>query len=146
MVIDSFSGEHEFLSNFSPSPVEVDGFWYPTVEHAFQALKSLDESERATIREASTPGRAKRLGRQVALSQDWEEVKVEVMRELLRLKFSRETKLATMLLDTGKAELVEGNHWHDTFWGVCNGEGQSVLGKLLMSVRDELILKGSLKS
>ena len=33
---------------------------------------------------------------------------------------------------------IEGNTWNDTFWGVCNGQGQNWLGKILMLVRSEL--------
>ena len=42
------------------------------------------------------------------------------------------------LLATGKATLVEGNSWGDTFWGVCRGKGKNMLGKILMRVRKRL--------
>ena len=92
---------------------------------------------RKAIREASTPREAKRLGRSSPLRQDWEEVKVAYMESILRKKFSDEV-MKLRLLSTGDEELVEGNHWNDTFWGVCRGEGENHLGKLLMKIRKEL--------
>ena len=68
------------------------------------------------------------------LRPDWEEVKVQVMRELLYAKFSEEP-LRGMLKATGDQHLEEGNNWGDTFWGVCRGRGENWLGKLLMEVR-----------
>jgi predicted NAD-dependent protein-ADP-ribosyltransferase YbiA (DUF1768 family) len=57
---------------------------------------------------------------------------------MVRLKFSTHQELRERLLATGEAELIEGNTWNDTFWGVCKGEGQNWLGKILMEVRKEL--------
>lgn len=137
-VIDSFSEKFEFLSNFFPSTVcDSDGIAYPTVEHYFQAMKTVYLSERKKIAAAPTPGKAKYMGRRVFLRSDWNDIKIEVMRQGLKQKFSN-PKLRKMLLDTGDAELIEGNWWHDTYWGVCNGEGENHLGKLLMEIREEL--------
>jgi hypothetical protein len=137
--INCFAGDYEFLSNFHASPLEYEGEVYPTVEHAFQAAKSLDVAERARIRAAETPGKAKRLGRKVKLREDWENVKVDIMDDLLCLKFS-DPILRDKLNDTGDAELIEGNNWGDTFWGMDSKkwEGQNILGKLLMRVRNNI--------
>src|SRR5437868_5423141 len=89
--IDRFHGDHGWLSNFWPSPIELDGAIYPTVEHAFQAAKTLDPEAREPIRQTTNPGQAKRLGRKVLLRSDWEQVKVEIMRGLLRKKFADPT-------------------------------------------------------
>lgn len=136
--IESFAGEFRFLSNFFPSEIEVDGKSYSTVEHAFQALKTENPTEREIVRTARTPGQAKKLGRRVTLRADWESVKVSVMKSLLLKKFSNKV-LRAELLATGDSELVEGNYWNDTFWGVCRGKGQNWLGKLLMEVRKNLV-------
>jgi predicted NAD-dependent protein-ADP-ribosyltransferase YbiA (DUF1768 family) len=69
----------------------------------------------------------------VPIRSDWDEVKVEVMRALVRIKFS--TDLQPHLLSTGEAELVEGNWWGDQFWGVCDGKGENWLGRILMETR-----------
>lgn len=137
-MINAFHGEHAFLSNFYPSPVTWDGVTYPTVEHAFQAAKTHNQEDRLAILTAATPGRAKKLGRKVALRTDWEGIKLSVMRNLLEQKF-KEDDLALWLAETDGEELVEGNHWGDTFWGVCGGIGENHLGKLLMGIREGLL-------
>ena len=144
-MIDRFDGPYAFLSNFFFSPIEYEGITYPTVEHAFQAAKSLNPIERQAIADLPTPGAAKRAGRQVALRKDWEDVKIEVMRECLAKKFEH-PDLYAKLLETGDEKLVEGNHWHDNFWGVCScersqGQGLNHLGKLLMELRSDLRIK-----
>ncbi|MFF2727593.1 GTP cyclohydrolase II [Streptomyces sp. NPDC058008] len=134
--IDCFTGPWEFLSNYSAAPVQLDGALYPTVEHAYQAAKTLDETVRARIAEDPDPDEAKSLGRQHADRADWEEAKVAVMRSLVGQKF-QDPALRERLLATGTAELVEGNDWGDEFWGVCAGHGQNTMGLILMAVREQ---------
>jgi ribA/ribD-fused uncharacterized protein len=136
-MINSFSGEYAFLSNFSYSEVDLGEFTFPTVEHAFQAAKTLDPIQRSNIALMHTADKAKRFGRQVQLRPDWEEIKISVMLFLLRQKFCW-TDLQEKLLETGDLELEEGNTWNDTYWGVCNGVGKNMLGMLLMEVRSEI--------
>lgn len=145
-VIEDFSGRYGFLSNFHPSEVTLTpGLRYdlgeeilcPTVEHAFQASKATTALDIEEIAVASSPGQAKALGRHAGLRPDWEEVKVEIMQELVRQKFE-DTHLAEQLLATAPALLVEGNTWHDRFWGVCTGQGLNWLGILLMATRNQL--------
>lgn len=138
VIIDTFSGEHRFLSNFHPSPVHMYGDVYPTVEHAYQAAKSNDPAVRAWVREAFSPGQAKRMGRKIDLRPDWQDIKFSVMYTLVTRKFQGNQDLHDLLLATGDAELVEGNTWNDTYWGVCNGVGENYLGKILMQVRANL--------
>lgn len=135
--IDSFQGPYRFLSNFWSVQITYEKLSYPTVEHAYQAAKTLDQADRYHIAVEDTPGRAKRAGQKLTLRDDWEEIKLDVMEQLLRLKFAEGSKLLTWLRNTQDAELIEGNTWGDKFWGVCNGEGQNHLGKLLMKIRDE---------
>src|SRR5262245_37464769 len=142
--ITAFHGAYAFLSNFAASPVVLDGETYPTVEHAFQAAKTFDPAQRQSIREANTPATAKRLGRQVTLRADWEQVKFEIMRQLLLQKFTL-PELRAALLATGDAELIEGNTWNDRTWGKTLVKGQWVgknwLGELLMAERREIRMK-----
>jgi ribA/ribD-fused uncharacterized protein len=135
--ITQFSGKHAFLSNFCPAPIWIDEMLFTSAEHAYQAAKTLDASERRKIQRLTTPSEAKRAGRTVTLRADWEEVKLDVMLDILRKKFSH-THQRQQLLDTGDRELIEGNWWGDTFWGVCKGEGENHLGRLLMQVRNEI--------
>ncbi len=137
-MIDSFRGEYRFLSNFYPAPVVYEGINYPSVEHAYQAAKTQDEAKRIQIAAMEKAADAKAAGRLVVLQPDWEDVKLVVMKKLLRLKFAKDSDLAERLLDTGDEELAEGNNWGDAFWGVINGKGKNWLGKLLMKVRREL--------
>lgn len=137
-IINCFDGEFAFLSNFYNSPIEKDGIVYPTNEHFFQAMKTLDNEERKRIAAAETPGKAKRMGRNVKLRPDWEECKYQVMKEGLTLKFLCHKELAEKLIATGDAQLIEGNWWGDTTWGICNGVGENHLGKLLMEIRGDL--------
>lgn len=138
--IDNFSGEYSFLSNFYYSPITYGHLTYPTSEHAFQAAKTEDKADELKIQKASTPGQAKKLGRKVTLIEDWERDKRRIMKSVLRRKF-KNLELSIRLKQTGDAELIEGNTWGDTYWGVCKGKGKNHLGKLLMDVRAELRLK-----
>lgn len=138
-IIPNFSGIYRPLSNFWYAFVTYDGDTYQTNEHAFQAAKAIHKEHRDAIRMADGPGEAKRMGKQVPMRKDWEDVKIGVMRDLIRQKFSDlNPELVQLLLGTGSAILVEGNTWGDVFWGVCNGNGRNELGKLLMERRDEL--------
>lgn len=115
----------------------LDGLEYPSVEHAYQAAKTLNVYERDRIRKCRFPGLAKAAGKSVTLRYDWDSVRLSTMEHLVRQKFSAQP-LRQQLFETGDAELIEGNTWGDTFWGVFNGEGENHLGKILMKVREEL--------
>lgn len=136
-VIDCFDGEYRFLSNFDTTPVIYEDINCRTSESAFQMMKTNDLKLRNKIG-ISHPSEAKRLGRKLILREDWEDIKDNIMFEIVYAKFTQHLDLKQKLLDTGNAELIEGNTWHDTYWGVCNGFGQNKLGKTLMRVREEL--------
>lgn len=135
--ITHFKGQHSFLSNFHPTPIEFEGTTFPTSEHAFQAAKSLDPADRQKIAALATPGKAKAAGKRVKLREGWNDIRVAIMTSILRIKFSN-PELKEALLATGDAPLIEGNTWNDTFWGVCRGKGQNNLGKILETLRAEL--------
>lgn len=136
-MIDSFTGEYRWLSNFWPVVIRLDdGYLYPSVEHAYQASKTLSMAGRATIRRCVYPEQAKKAGKGLEIRDDWEQIKLRVMGDLLRQKFAHK-ELRDKLLATGEETLIEGNTWGDTFWGVC-GVGKNHLGKLLMEIRNEI--------
>jgi ribA/ribD-fused uncharacterized protein len=138
MAITSFRGPDHFLSNFYPCFITVEDEVYPTVENAYQASKTLDEPTRRDFIYL-TPMDAKRYGKEITIRADWECIKLDVMEGLLKQKFKVGSDLAQKLMNTGEEELVEGNHWHDTYWGQCPlGNGENHLGKLLMKVRADL--------
>lgn len=136
-MINSFTGFYRPLSNFHPCQVTLDGVTYPSVEHAYVAAKTIDPYWRQRVLECETPGKAKRLGRRLPLREDWEQVKFQIMMDLVKQKFN-DPGLAKMLLSTGDQYLAEGNTWGDTYWGVCDGVGKNCLGFILMRVRAEL--------
>lgn len=135
--ISKFDGRYGWLSNFWPAEVEYDDEMYPSSEHAYQAAKTLDLEARKRIRLEPSPGRVKRMGRRLELREGWEEVKLVVMASILYDKFTRHPDLRQKLIDTGSAELIEGNNWGDRFWGV-DGTGKNHLGRILMALRDYL--------
>lgn len=136
-MIDRFINENAFLSNFFPSTFRWKGQLWKTVEHAYAASKTLDSKQFEMIRNASTPAKAKSLGRSVIIREDWDDVKISVMEELLELKFENPF-LRAELLKTGARPLIETNHWNDTFWGICKGKGENNLGRLLMELRTKI--------
>ena len=141
--IDSFSGIYDFLSNFYECPVEYEGIRYLSSEAAFQAAKTLNVKEREEFSKLS-PSKAKAKGRQLVLREDWEEVKYDVMYDIIKNKFLQNSDLLERLMLTGETELIEGNWWHDNTWGACKCDkciGQikeNWLGKILMLFRQEV--------
>lgn len=129
-----------FFSNFSPHGFELDGKYWPTVEHYFQAQKFAGTNFAEQIRQARTPKEAKRLGRtrRRPLRPDWEEVKDDVMRRAVRRKFETHDDVREWLLLTAGEELVESAPG-DYYWGCgADGSGLNRLGQILMELRAEL--------
>lgn len=139
-MIEKFSGKYRFLSNFYMIQVVYEDIEYPSSEHAFQAAKSLSETERRFISKIEEARDAKKAGREVKLRPNWEAIKIQIMEDVVRAKFTQHDHLRTALLKTGDEELQEGNTWGDTFWGVIlkTKYGQNHLGKVLMKIRAEL--------
>lgn len=128
------------FSNFSPHGVYLDGEWWPTTEHYFQAQKFTDLAQQAQIRRAPSPKEAAERGRdrRRPLRQDWERVKDDVMRQAVRCKFETHAEIRAVLLGTCEEEIVE-NAPHDYYWGCGkNGGGKNMLGIILMEVRAAL--------
>lgn len=135
--ITNFRGEHFVLSNMSPAPMTIDGHRHPTLEYAFQAAKTISDLEKQMIAAAPDGFAAKRLGKLVTATADWDDRRVQVMRELLAIKFQDPTKAAA-LIATHPRRLIEGSRG-DAFWGMLpNGHGRNMLGFLLMELRDTL--------
>lgn len=128
-----FRGNYRWLSNFWPAEVILDGWIFQSVENAYQAAKT-HPSQRGPFR-VCTAAQAKRLGRAVEMRPEWEQEKVPTMRALIAQKFSPDSELGERLKATGDCYIVEGNHWGDTFWGVCRGRGENWLGRLIMERR-----------
>lgn len=150
--ITHFETNYRWLSNFYPCEIVYQRVVFPSSEHAYQAAKTLDMNSRVAIAHLPTPGDAKKMGQNVVMRPDWNEVKMQVMEDILRLKFPKEpgpsmgwtSVLTQKLIATGDAELIEGNWWHDNTWGQCSCAkckditGQNLLGKVLMKIREDL--------
>lgn len=140
-VIDSFRGDHYFLSNFYLAPVPFRGAVFPSSEHAFMAAKTESVVEFQAILAARTPGEAKALGRKVSLVPNWDTIRYGVMYDVLLSKFANNPGLRDALLATRGTLLVEGNDWHDQTWGSCTCSrhegtpGDNALGVILMALR-----------
>lgn len=112
---------------------------YPTAEHAFQAAKCVNTVDEEKIRKSATPAIAKSIGRRIELRKDWDLKKLDIMEEILKIKFS-DLQMKFQLLCTKNFELIEQNRWHDEYWGVCvcqkhNMSGENNLGKIIMKIR-----------
>jgi hypothetical protein len=147
--IVAFTDKHRFLSNFYPAEVEYEGVKYPTVEHAYQAAKTIDLIQRQQlIKTCQTPSQANKFGYTVTLRNDWDDMKLKVMWDLLKQKFYNHPDLKKKLIETGEAELIEGNYWHDNYWGACTCEKcvhkkkYNYLGRSLMYIRLGILAKG----
>lgn len=144
-VIDSFSGPYERFSNFYPVTIYWNNFNFKSVEHAYVASKSKSFEfwyEIAKLPHDSA-GKAKRMGRKIVIRDDWQMLKLSFMRKFLYQKFNYH-EFKELLLSTGDATIIEGNYWHDNYWGNCSCkkciefEGQNQLGKLLMKIRGNI--------
>lgn len=128
------------FSNFSAHSFELDGAWWPTSEHYFQAQKFAGTPYAEQVRQAPSPKEAARLGRKrtFPLRADWEQVKDETMRRAVLRKFETHADIRAILLATGDEEIIE-NTTTDYYWGCgTEGNGRNMLGQLLMQVRQIL--------
>jgi ribA/ribD-fused uncharacterized protein len=139
--IKGFSGKWRFLSNFHIAPVLWNGVIYSSSEAAYQASKFLQPEIKDLFQNLSpleSKRKAAALKKKGFLREDWQEVSLSIMEEIVFIKFSSNLELREALLKTGERYIEETNTWRDTFWGVCDGVGQNNLGKILMKVRQQL--------
>ena len=136
--IDYFREEYEFLSNFYPAKLYFEGITYLNSEAAYQAQKCADARDKVSFSRLSAD-EAKRLGQQVSMRADWNQVKLALMERIVRAKFNQHPRLAKKLLETGDKPLMEGNYWRDLYWGIDlkTREGENHLGQILMALRSE---------
>lgn len=141
-----FLNENSFLSNFYLSDIKYKGRIYKSVEHLFQSIRCANDSDKEKIQNVMSPKSAKIIGRFVKVKDNWELDKVDVMRQILRLKFRKHSMLNRLLRETGDVPLTALNYWHDTFWGVCActqhaRTGRNMLGQLLMQIRERAVVE-----
>jgi len=136
-MIKGFQGEYRFLSNFFGCLVEYGGRRFLNSEAAYQSAKCENDQDIAQF-ETMTALDAKKQGAQVGIKENWDDIKDQVMYNIVLAKFNQNKGLRERLLQTGDVYLEETNTWGDRYWGVCDGEGLNKLGHVLMRVREEL--------
>lgn len=145
--INFFRGENFIFSNFYENidyPFNFNELSFISGEAAFQSAKSLNKDIQKKFCYLH-PCEAKIYGRQVILRPNWEDIKDEIMYEVVRAKFSSHPNLRQRLIGTYPKILIEGNTWHDNHFGVCkcnrckNKQKENILGKTLMRIREEMI-------
>ena len=128
------------FSNFSHYGFELDGKWWMTSEHYFQAQKFHNTKYEEMVRLLDNPMKAAEMGRDrsLPLRKDWEEVKDAVMEKAVMEKFKQNKEIREVLLSTDKESIVEKTT-DDYYWGCGkDGSGQNKLGKTLMRGREKL--------
>ncbi len=132
--------EYGCFSNFAHYGFELDGKWWMTSEHYFQAQKFCGTEYEEIIRLLDSPMKAAEMGRSrdLPLRKDWEQVKDDIMRKAVYAKFLQNSDIKDMLLETGSEYIVEKTS-NDYYWGCgVNGTGKNMLGIILMEIRDKL--------
>jgi hypothetical protein len=157
-MITSFKEDkYAFLSNFYPCVIsdtisykskdKIYFFNWPSAEHYYQSLKTNIVEEKEKILKCETSGIAKRVGKKLTIREDWEIIKLDMMLLVIFEKFKQNPELKNMLIKTSPHKLVEGNYWHDNYWGSCScnmcifEDKYNHLGKILETVRDSFIPK-----
>ena len=136
--ITEFKGEYLFLSNFYLSEVEYNGLFFQNAEAAFQSSKFKNKNIRKKFSKMN-PIQAKLVGKKIeATTENWEELKFDIMEKICYNKFTSNKVLKNKLLETKNKELINNNTRGDTIWGISNGVGENYLGKILMKIREEL--------
>lgn len=143
-IIKYFRGYYRPLSNMYDNNivVEYEGLVYNSSEAAYQSAKTLDMKKRKLFT-TTNPILAKRMGGRLIMRPDWDDIKLEVMYDVVRDKFYRNIEMQEFLIKTFPKYIEENNYWGDTFWGVCDEEGENNLGRILMKVRDEIMNIGA---
>lgn len=154
-MIDSFTGKYKFLSIFyiQDSYFLYENMRWDSAEAAYQAMKynGNNKQEIYKIFSKLNPSEAKILGKIINIRTDWDENKLSIMRDILKEKFSI-PELRDKLIETNGHDLIEGNTWHDNFWGNCTCdkckdiEGQNFLGKFLKQIRKNVSLSTAISS
>jgi len=130
------------LSPFSAHRIEVRGEIFPTVEHAYQALRIKPGPEHETIKNAPSPWDAWKEGQKhkndpaVAVPNV---DKYALMEELFRLKIAQHPDVLHILKKTGVRGLLKV-HALDYDWGTgADGSGKNMMGKIWMKIREEIL-------
>ncbi len=142
MAVTQFVDDYAFLSNIFPASFVWQGIIWKSVDYAFLAAKTLNMDSRRELAAMPNYASAKHYSMYLEpLRPDWasDKVKDTIMTELIKAKFTQNLELKAKLIATNDLNLIAGNAWGDSYWGVCFGKGENVLGQLLMQLRAELM-------
>ena len=132
--------ENEPFSSYSDHGFELEGLYWPTVEHYYEAMKFAEQEYREEIRSAESPAKANKLGhkRRQKRKDDWKKNRVLMMTRAIYTKCHTYSNITEKLLATGNETIFE-NSQYDYFWG-CGRDrlGHNNYGKVLMNVRNRL--------
>jgi ribA/ribD-fused uncharacterized protein len=137
--IPYYENSNFVFHNFSSHAIKYNGITYPTAEHAFHSAKFEDEKIKEEIRNAKTPLDVFYLGKKYKYlrKENWDDIKVNVLYEILTEKVKQHAEVIKALLNTGTEEIIEDNP-NDDFWGNGkDGKGENQTGKILMRIREE---------
>lgn len=142
--VKGFFGPYRWLSNYHLCEIYYGGNMFPATENAYMYSK-IDPVDRENnpyvIRLLTcTPSEAGKIGRNMPIRSDWDDVRYDMMKTMLIDKFTRHQSLKVQLMETAPKYLEETNHWKDIYWGVCDGIGENNLGKALMEIRNGFML------
>lgn len=153
-MIDKFRGTYAFLSSFYMVEMTVWDEPHQSVEHFFQSWKTDNMLEHLQIACAPSPAIAKKMAGprgfrlpngeffKITLREDWSNIRDYIMWAGVQAKFDQNPKEKAWLINTYPHDLVEGNYWHDNYWGNCschkcrNIPGINMLGRILMGHRN----------
>lgn len=143
-MISRFREEYDWLSNFYSVPIFYKGTLYQSSEAAYMSQRNHSEEWKKFCADPfSKANLIKRQSKLIEDRPDWPQVKLQVMEEVLRIKFSV-PYLREKLIATGNQNIQEGNDWKDQFWGIRfdmqPNYGENHLGRLIMKIRDELLI------
>jgi ribA/ribD-fused uncharacterized protein len=140
-VINNFRGYHAWLSNMYNCDIEFMNHKFKSVENAYMFAKNPNNEEWLNKCLSMSPGDVKKASKLISIREDWDSVKLSIMYELLKQKFTQEP-FRTNLIETRNENIVEGNRWNDTFWGVdiknTPNVGENWLGRLIMDIRTKI--------
>lgn len=132
-----FNNDYIWLSNFYNTPILWQGLGFLNVEAAYQASKCTNTNIAKQFQNMSGKD-AKSFSKTINIRKDWNNIKFNVMSQLILQKFLTNENLKQQLIQTDNIYIEETNTWNDIYWGVCNGIGENNLGKILMATREYL--------
>src|ERR1043165_1067655 len=110
-------GEYGWLSNMTEVPIPYKGKLFRSVENAYMWEKAPHLIDWLDFCLNNPPNICKKESKKLPIREDWEAVKLKIMYDLLWLKFGQEP-FKGKLLATGNQNIIEGNYWKNTFWGM----------------------------